>query len=264
MTLMLADKMKRLWHTRQVDAEWERLRRMPRYTPTVTDVLGPPLELVDAASFLYMHQEILERQIYRFRCARPDPLIIDGGANIGLSIIYFKRLFPQARIIAFEPDPTLFATLTRNMAAFGHPDVRLLPLALWNQHTTLEFESEGADAGRMVAMQEGSRRLTVSAVPLGDYLCDPVDMLKLDIEGAETEVVMSCAARLAAVRHLFVEYHSFSSQPQTLHTLLDIFHRHGFRVHIQTPLVSPQPYWARREHLGMDMQLNLFGYRQEA
>src|SRR5688572_8635835 len=84
----------------------ERIRKLPRYTPFTTELLGAPVRCVDGASFVASYSEIFKRGIYRFETPSESPQIIDCGANIGLSVIYFKRLFPAARITAFEADPT--------------------------------------------------------------------------------------------------------------------------------------------------------------
>ncbi len=86
-------------------------------------------------------------------------------------------------------------------------------------------------------------------------------MLKLDIEGAEIDVLADCASLLPNVRNLFVEYHSFASQPQRLNDLFSILGKAGFRVHLQTQFGSRQPLLARQVQLGMDLQLNVFAYR---
>lgn len=60
-----------------------------------------------------MFNKIFKRQIYNFQIDNPAPYIIDAGANIGLGVIYFKKLFPDAEIIAFEPDPNIFAVMKK-------------------------------------------------------------------------------------------------------------------------------------------------------
>jgi len=240
--------------------ELARLSSLPRYQPTVTEVNGRSIEVVDAASFLFMHGEIFEQQIYCFEASTPQPLIIDGGANIGLSVIYFKELYPESRIIAFEPDEEVFAVLQRNVEKNGYQQVELLQRALWSSETTLSFMHEGADGGRIAEPQDTNCR-SIRTARLRDYLDRHVDFLKLDIEGAETEVLLDCADLLYNVENLFVEYHSFVTRPQTLHTLMEILANAGFRLHIHPPITSPQPFLRRNVHLDMDMQLNIFAFR---
>ena len=237
-----------------------KLHSLPRYTPDTTDILKTPIEIVDAPSFLFMFNEIFEQQIYRFRARTDEPYIIDGGANIGLSVIYFKQLYPKSRVLAFEPDPKIFTVLTKNVAANGYGDVELVSKALWSSAGTLAFFSEGADGGRL-AQPDDAKNETVKTVRLRDHLHTQVDFLKLDIEGAETEVLVDCAPLLRNVENLFIEYHSFADRPQTLHTIISIVGDAGFRVHIHPPVTSPQPFIHRDINCGMDMQLNIFAFR---
>jgi len=243
---------------------WEKFRlgRTPRYTPARTDILGRPVKMVDAASFLFIYGEVFEEQIYRFKAKTERPRIIDGGANIGLSVIYFKQLYPGSRITAFEPDGSVFEALKENLAAFGYDDVECVRKALWSSETTLDFLHEGADGGRVPQAGDMGSISPVPAVSLRQYLTEPVDLLKLDVEGAETEVLKDCADLLRNVEYLFVEYHSFVNRPQGLNTIIDIMAGAGFRLHIHPPLTSPQPFYERRTHFGMDMQLNIFGFRE--
>src|SRR5690349_11140691 len=71
--------------------ELTRLAAMPRHVPFTTTLLGAPLRGVDGPSFTSSYDDIFRRGIYRFGSRRPAPYIVDCGANIGLSIIYFKR-----------------------------------------------------------------------------------------------------------------------------------------------------------------------------
>jgi len=247
----------------QREKELEILKNAPRYTPISTSILGKPLNLVDGKSFYYSYREICEDEIYKFISNKPNPLIIDCGSNIGLSILYLKQLYPKSKIIGFEADPTVYKTLQANLQSFGYDDVEIYNKALWKEETTLEFSVEGADGGR-VAQNEGESfngRVKVPAVCLSNYLTQPVDFLKLDIEGAETEVIKECADYLHKVKNLFVEYHSFWEQPQTINEILSILKDADFRVSIRSQFASRQPFIKQPLQLGMDLQLNLFAYR---
>jgi len=77
--------------------------------------LGKPFEIVDGLSFVLMYRDIFEQHSYRFRTNEQKPYIIDGGANVGLSVLYFKELYPRSQIVAFEPDDDIFSVLERNI-----------------------------------------------------------------------------------------------------------------------------------------------------
>ena len=240
--------------------EIERLESLPRYTPCMTSLLGAPFEAADPAVFIGMYREIFLQRIYEFRAMRRDPLIVDGGANVGLAIAFWQRLFPECRVLAFEPDPTIYSVLKRNVERSEFANVTLEEKALWSSSTSLEFLSEGSNASRL-AQSDDRATTRVQTVRLRDYLNQEIDFLKLDVEGAETEILKDCADRLERVRNLFVEYHSFESQPQVLHSLLTILANAGFRIHVHPIFTSSQPFIERPTSLGMDMQLNIFAFR---
>ena len=237
-----------------------RLRGLPRYQPTTTDILERPLEVVDSLSFIYMFEEIFEREIYRFDAKTEAPYVLDCGSNIGLSVIYFKRLYPGAHVVAFEADDEIFAVLKRNVERWELGDVELVCRAVWSEETTLNFKHEGADGGR-IERGEGAGDKSVPTVRLRDYLDRRVDFLKVDIEGAETETLADCADRLGNVENLFVEYHSFDGERQTLDALVRLLADAGFRLHVHSPNASPQPFVRRDLNAGMDLQLNIFAFR---
>jgi len=248
------------------ERELYRLWKLKRYTPGGTNLLGTTVVFPDSRSFLYMHEEIFERCIYEMKTATEAPVIIDGGANIGLATMYFKRLLPRSRVIAFEPDSVIRGYFDRNIGAAGLKDVTVHPYALWSSETTLSFAAEGADGGRV--LRDGAdespvaARMEVKTKRLLDYLTGPIELLKLDIEGAEGEVMRDCADGLGQVKYLFVEYHSFAGRPQSLGSILRILEGAGFKYHLSVPLFSERPFVARKVHLGMDNQLNVFAYRQ--
>src|SRR5262245_29004385 len=76
---------------------------------------------------------------YRFDSHRRSPRILDCGAHIGLSVLYFKRRFPDARITAFEPSPDTFELLTSNVRGNGFSDVELVNSAVSDRSGTLDF-----------------------------------------------------------------------------------------------------------------------------
>ena len=232
-----------------------------RYTQIQTELLGHPLVVPDAPTFLPMYFSIFESEIYKFTADNATPYILDGGANIGLSAIYFKRLYPNAKITAFEPDPKIYSALEQNIRNANFNNVELVNRALWNEETSLWFSSEGSDAGRIANDGTDTKDIEVKTVRLRDYLNTPVDFLKLDIEGAETTVMEDCHDKLRQVKRIFVEYHSFENQPQTLATLLTILKDNGFRVAIHAENISPHPFIKRDLCVGMDLQLDIFAYR---
>ncbi|MEK7104540.1 MAG: FkbM family methyltransferase [Patescibacteria group bacterium] len=241
---------------------FDNLKKIPRYTAAKTALLGKNIEIADAPSFFSMYNEIFKKEIYKFKTEAKKPYIIDCGANIGLSIIYFKKLYPEAEIVGFEPDKRIFDMLKNNMQSFGYNNVKIIQKALWNKGGETIFSSEGADAGRLADKNEMTKLATVMTTSLRSYLGRPVDFLKIDIEGAETVVIEDCANLLINVKNLFVEYHSFSDKEQKLDTLLGILKKAGFRYYIYNfGVLSHHPFEEKKTYLGMDTQLNIYACR---
>jgi FkbM family methyltransferase len=239
-----------------------RLARLPRYAATRTTLYGVEVEVVDPVSYLFMLDEIFDREIYAFETVEAEPYILDGGANIGLATIYFKRRFPRARVVAFEPDPALCGALRRNLGSFRLQDVEVIEGALHDADGFVEFFSEGSDGGRVDNVTEAGRVIGVKAVRLRSFLDRPVDLLKLDIEGAEVRVLKDVRDQLGCVRRLFVEYHSFAEAPQALAELFALLEKAGFRMTVTAPSSAGRsPFLPTAPWNGMDMQINIFGYR---
>lgn len=242
-------------------SEIARLRGFPRYKEGFTSLLGQEIKFVDACTLLAGYEEIFEKEIYQFRAETEHPYIIDCGANIGLSLIYFKMLFPGATVVAFEPDPSIYQVCKHNIESFHLTDVRLCQKAIWKNNGGTLFQVEGGFSGRIPKPNDHTHLISVETQRLRELLEQRVDFLKIDIEGAEYDVIKDCAQSLEQVRHIFVEYHSHVSEKQRLHEILSILAASGFRYHIHEAYTSQRPYVDRPLMLDMDLQLNIFGFR---
>ena len=215
---------------------WSLQRRkshLPRYVPTTEKVLGYIIRSVDYPSFYSQYKDIFIRRIYHFDSDKPDPLIIDCGSYIGMSIIYFKHIYPQARIIGFEPDSEIFKVLEENIARNGLGSVTLVNAALSSEEGKTTFIPDGSDGGRLVqydlARDTSYPPIQVKKARLSNYLTEPVDFLKVNIEGAEYDVLREAGDRLRLVRQLVIEYHGFPDLPQRLHNILGLLDDYGFK-----------------------------------
>ena len=237
------------------------LKELPRYQQTSVKLFEHELVIVDAASFLASHQEIFEHQIYSFSPATSAPVIIDAGANIGLASIYFCRSCPTSRITAIESDPAIHKILCENLKSFDVTNVEVIHGAVWNSHENIRFSQDHADAGRISDHGE----TIVPGIRLRDLIQGQhIDLLKMDIEGAETRVLVDCEEAMGGVQRMFVEYHSIVGQPQSLSKLLSVLERSGFHYYIQhTGVHSSHPLVKLEQEAGFDLQLNIFAVRRE-
>lgn len=188
---------------------------------------GLRVRYLDPSIVYIEYKDIFLRKIYEFSAATDQPRILDCGSHIGLSILYAKLRHPRARVIGFEPDPQAFPMLERNLRDNGFDDVVLVNAALAATVGSRPFVS-GADASHLASGEDQNTTL-VPTVRLADYLNDPIDFLKMNIEGAELDVLRDCQPMLRAIDQMVIEYHGFESSPQYLHELLSLLHEEGFR-----------------------------------
>lgn len=167
----------------------------PRRTPGLLVVGGKILRYADMHSFYHQARQIFGDRLYDFQCAETAPLILDCGAHIGLASLFLKERFPAARIQAFEADAALAETCRANFAAFGVPDVAVTQAAVWTHDRGVSFDATHDDAGHVA---ENSAAAKVPSVRLKALLAGQhIDFLKLDVEGAEFDLIEDCGSDLA-------------------------------------------------------------------
>lgn len=186
-----------------------------------------------------------------------NAFIIDCGSHIGMSIIFFKSICPSSRIIGFEPDAMNYDLLMKNMSYHHLKNVKIINKAVWTSNTTLNFDMEASMSSHIIESSENGTK--VETCRLSDYLDEKVDFLKIDIEGAEYEVLKDIAPKLKYVSKLFVEYHGTFQQNNELVEMLDILVKNNFRFYIkETGPIYAQPFTGIKGDSLYDLQLNIF------
>ena len=180
-----------------------------------------------------------------------------------MSVIYMKQQFPQAEIIAFEPDETNFNLLNKNINSFGYSNVLLYKEAIWNENTTLLFSNESS-MGSKIEIGTTSNTIEVKAVMLKDFLNRQVDFLKIDIEGAENVVLTDIADNLHFVKNMFLEYHGTFDQNKELVKMINVISDAGFNFYIkEAASIYETPFYrTRNPYTSYDVQLNIFCFRK--
>ena len=244
-----------------------KLRSVPRRRECRVRVDEWNLTIPDAASFLSSYREIFVERTLDVPADRDEPRILDLGANIGLSVLAFKRRHPRARVVALEPDPRLFQVLTQNVHGNGFTDVTLIPKAAWREEARLPFAPDGADGGRAIlgsplGADPGAPRLDVEAINLPELLRrDAFDTIKMDIEGAERVVLPACAGLLGGVSRMFVEYHGAAREPSALSSVLAPLEEAGFHIQVQTVRSARHPFLDGESGPGFDLILHIYATR---
>lgn len=184
---------------------------------------------------------------YLFSASSPRPRIIDCGANIGMSILFFKTLYPDAEIVAFEPDAATFDVLTANVRDNGLQSVTLHRAAVGSVNGAATFYSQpdvpGSALASLVVVNATTVSETVPVVRLSGHIDGPVDFLKLDVEGSEMDVIrdLQATGTLAMVREMVIEYHHhLRADEDVLGELLAMLEQAHFGYHLQ--LADDMPF----------------------
>ena len=224
-------------------------------------LFGKTFFFVSPAELMHGLKEIFIEEVYKQNLS-PNPYIIDCGANIGLSVIYMKKIFPEAKIIAFEPDEKNFSLLQKNIKSFGFTNVQALKEAVWIENTTLQFAGEGSMSSK-IHSEVSDNTVVVKAIRLKDYVDRPIDFLKIDIEGAEYQVVMDIADQLHQVNNMFLEYHGSFSQNSELNQIFRLLTEKGFSYYVkEATSIYDHPFdRMKKENINYDVQLNIFCFR---
>lgn len=204
---------------------------------------------------------------YTFNSEKDAQLIIDCGANVGESVLLFHKCHPGAQILAYEADRQIYnEQLLPNISqqAANPAKITCHQKAVWIHNQGIEFHAEGKLSGSCMKASQSAARYPatpVESIRLRDLLeqHETIDFLKIDIEGAELEVLKDCHDQLHKVDRIFIEYHSFAGKPQELSALLHLLETKNFRYRITEDYNPRNLRWTYGDNNnGMDCQLKIF------
>jgi FkbM family methyltransferase len=240
----------------------KKIRSLKRFKESSVDFLGKNIKFSDNEAFIGMVNEIFIKKNYMFNTNNDIPLIIDCGANIGLSAIFFKQIYPKSKIICFEPDPMIYELLKYNLNQFNFTDIQIINSAVWIKDEKLIFETDKSWGGKIIS-ENNDKTISIDAIDLNKYLHNKVDFLKIDIEGAEYDVILNCSELIIKnVINIFFEWHSFTNKPQKLGEILNLFEKNKFRYHLKEASPKGAPFIEKRLDQSMDTQIDCFIYKE--
>lgn len=172
------------------------------------------LRTSDVSSF----SEVLLNAEYAWNLAVSPRVIVDAGANIGMASVFFANRYPEAKIIAIEPEERNFNIMQKNLAPY--PNVSCVRAALWNSDKSLTIEDPGLDKqgfGQYWGFQTveqgsaASRGQEVDGITVDELMSrfgiEYIDFFKVDIEGAEKEVFANSSMWIDKIGVLAIELH---------------------------------------------------------
>jgi FkbM family methyltransferase len=177
-----------------------------------------PVILRLKTSDLDTYGKIFGEEEYRLEVCKKPKVILDAGANIGLSAVYFANQFPQATIIAVEPEQSNFSLLRANTASY--PNIIPIRAALWNKNELISliapprskewekwgFQTQSLEEKNTKEICDKIPAITVEKI-MRDYQIEFVDILKIDVEGAEKEVFENSFLWIDKIGIIVIELH---------------------------------------------------------
>lgn len=208
-------------------------------TQLLTSKLGPfTVSYENSEEYHRLKGEVFTQDSYYVELETATPLIIDAGAHIGLTTLYYKKLYPAARVVAIEPNPEVVAILEENIWQNRLDEVTVVQaaltptpqanLTLFRDRTKERWWSTASIHKGAWTGDQKSEALSVSGVTLSQTIqqafersnVETVDVLKMDIEGAEQAALVSSSDMLPHIDHLFIEFHPVGGQ--NLQTIIEL------------------------------------------
>lgn len=198
---------------------------------------GIRLWCYDPLSVLWQYKEIVLDKCYTLEILAPNVVILDCGANVGMSIINFSRNFPENKIIAFEANPQIAALLKENLKLNNVQNCEVIEKAVWTNDNGVSMNITPDDASSTSLKNETST--LIQSIDFRNFLSGLKTraVLKMDIEGAEMDVLPHCDGALTNVGYMFLEYHSYYKHAQDFDKLLSMLSKNSFRYSISRSYV---------------------------
>jgi len=154
--------------------------------------------------------------------------IVDLGANVGFTTLYFALKYPDAKIVSIEPSKMNFVVLQKNVAQ--QKNVKALNAAVWFESKQIPFMDASNAYNSRIAETGAEHTYTIDAYNVEDILrkenIDTIDLLKIDIEGAEKDILQKNREWLNKVKNIIIEIH----EPYTFSDLQKDLTAYGFTI----------------------------------
>jgi FkbM family methyltransferase len=191
-----------------------RLLRKPVEVAVSVPGILHPIHLRLRTSDVSVFSQVFVIDEYNMEFHKYPQVIVDAGANIGLTSVFYANKYPEARILAIEPEASNYVMLKKNIAPYSK--ITAVHAGLWKDNKDLHIVDPGFGKFGFQTMdhRESDKSDNVESVPgmtidklMADYKLEHIDILKMDIEGAEKEVFENASSWISRVGVVEVEMH---------------------------------------------------------
>lgn len=187
-----------------------------------------------------IYKELFIDKSYTLITNKENPFIIDCGSHIGLSMLYFKQQYPKSKLLCFEPDPNHIQCIQQNIMANSIENVELVAKAVSDGERSAKWYRFDSSWGNTIndiwnqSATENQQSSFVETTKLSTFINEPVDFLKLDIEGEETRVINEIKNKLHFIKNIELEFHStpLTTSYNNLEKMTRLLSYAGFSIQI--------------------------------
>jgi FkbM family methyltransferase len=182
--------------------------------------------------------EIFLFKDYHYKLPISPCTIVDAGANVGYASLWFHMQYPEAHIVAIEPEQSNFDLLSLNTNSISN--IILIKKGLWSKNTILEITNEDGSKYGFVTKEVSNSNNGIDTCTIDNLIeifeskgFTTIDILKIDIEGAEKEVFSkNIETWINKVKFLIIELHE-DTKPGCTDTVLNIMNQYGYKLFLE-------------------------------
>jgi FkbM family methyltransferase len=195
------------------------------------------IQLRNKTSDIDVFNQVIVNKEYDFHLDLNPHFIIDAGANIGLTSLFFSYKYPQAKILAIEPEINNYNILINNTKEIIQIIVEQKAVWFHNDGVILE-QTDSKDSN--FVKEVTTRGFKIGSITIDEiiekYSLESIDLLKLDIEGAEKEIFQNNCLWLYKVKTLVIELHD-RFKPGCAMNLFSALNKHKYTLSIHGELL---------------------------
>ena len=157
----------------------------------------------------------------------PEPVILDLGANVGYTAAHLATLYPNAKVFAYEMDHNNYEIAKQNL--FHFPHAKIFHAAVWGSDGSVGYDSNSEAWGFHIINDGGEK---ICAKSMQTIICQnslkKIDYVKMDVEGAEANILESDCGWLQSVMSIKIELHQCFNPKANFENCMKILKEHDF------------------------------------